>query len=386
MTAKEILNLIPRETLSSLSADLKIDHQVKKLDGISIFQLILFSMLNSQKVSLRVLEEFYHSASFRSINNSAGKTTRYNSIRDRIANIDSKFFELIFHHTYDTFQKYFSDKQTKNILRVDSTMVAISSKLVNYGMKVGSKTNKNQIKFTIGLKGLLPGSVKVFTHQQALSEDITLREAILDCSQAKESIVVFDRGLQSRKAYGEFDSNGILFVTRLKHNARYEKIRQLNNECQENGTLIIEEDNLINLYDQNNRILPKEFRLVSGKIKQTGEKITFLTNIKDLSTLEIADIYKQRWAIEVFFKFLKQELNFNHLVCRTGNGIEVMLYMTLILAILLIAYKELNRISGYKIAKIRFANELEIEIMKEIVILCGGDPFKLNEKFKLKPS
>lgn len=48
--------------------------------------------------------------------------------------------------------------------------------------------------------------------------------------------------------------------------------------------------------------------------------------------------------------------------------------MNMILAILIIAYKKLNKIQGFKIAKLRFELELEAEIMKAVVILCGGDP------------
>ena len=46
----------------------------------------------------------------------------------------------------------------------------------------------------------------------------------------------------------------------------------------------------------------------------------------------------------------------------------------MILAILIIAYKKINRIKGFKIAKLKFELGLETEIMKAVVILCGGDP------------
>ena len=63
-----------------------------------------------------------------------------------------------------------------------------------------------------------------------------------------------------------------------------------------------------------------------------------------------------------------------HLVSRTPNGIKVMIYMTLILAMLLMVYKKLNKVKGYKIAKLQFELELEREIIKTIIALCRGDP------------
>jgi len=67
-------------------------------------------------------------------------------------------------------------------------------------------------------------------------------------------------------------------------------------------------------------------------------------------------------------------LNVKHLVSGEENGIKVTIYMTMTLAVLIIAYKKLNKIKSFKIAKLKFQIELENEIIKKIVTLCGGDP------------
>ncbi|MEI7621783.1 MAG: hypothetical protein WCJ51_04600, partial [Candidatus Moraniibacteriota bacterium] len=72
-------------------------------------------------------------------------------------------------------------------------------------------------------------------------------------------------------------------------------------------------------------------------------------------------------------------LNFKHFVSRSENGIKVMMYATLILALLILMYKERNQISSYKIAKIRFTNELDMEITKEVVLATGGSILKFNK-------
>ena len=61
MKVSEVLNYIPKEELKRLSIKYKVDYQFKKLDGQTMFQLLLFSMLNVRANSLRVMEEFYHS-------------------------------------------------------------------------------------------------------------------------------------------------------------------------------------------------------------------------------------------------------------------------------------------------------------------------------------
>jgi len=52
--------------------------------------------------------------------------------------------------------------------------------------------------------------------------------------------------------------------------------------------------------------------------------------------------------------------------------------MILITAMLILAYKKLNKIEGYKIAKLKFSDELQMEIIKELILICGGNPEKLK--------
>lgn len=92
-----------------------------------------------------------------------------------------------------------------------------------------------------------------------------------------------------------------------------------------------------------------------------GDDMLFLT------TQQVAQVYKNRWDIEVLFKFLKQEMNLKHFVCNETNAIQVMIYCTLIVAMLLLVYKKLNNIKSYKIAKIRFFNELQAAILLEMI-------------------
>jgi hypothetical protein len=70
----------------------------------------------------------------------------------------------------------------------------------------------------------------------------------------------------------------------------------------------------------------------------------------------------------------QQQLSFKQLVNRSLNGIKVMVYMTLILAALITVYKKENGLKEYKIVKIKIANELHASLLREMVLLAGGDP------------
>ena len=82
------------------------------------------------------------------------------------------------------------------------------------------------------------------------------------------------------------------------------------------------------------KLVEEDFRVIRFKVENKNEDIILITNILHLAPDEIAQMYRRRWDIEVFFRFLKQELNFSHFLSLNDNGIQVILYMTLITAML----------------------------------------------------
>jgi hypothetical protein len=375
--------MIPEELLQKLEKETHVNHQVKKMSGVLTLKLLLFSLLNSERVSLRVMEEIFNSDQFKVFSQKGNQKTKHSTIGDRVANINSDFFEKIFLELCEKFQPLAKNKKVSKKLNDicihDSTMVSVSAKLLRMGIASGSDC-KRQIKFTVGLQNSLPKNVVLFKEQSDISEDIALKKSILEANYSPKSIVLFDRGLQKKKTLIEFSDKNILFVTRLRTNALYRETKQFKEiNGRKTDTLLLKKDILIELISKNKKIPKNEFRLVIATSLKTQETFLFLTNILDLNAREITDLYKKRWEIEVFFKFLKQELNFKHFVSRTENGIRVMMYATLILALLILIYKEKNNISSYKIAKIRFTNELDMEITKEIVLACDGSISKFNK-------
>lgn len=119
------------------------------------------------------------------------------------------------------------------------------------------------------------------------------------------------------------------------------------------------------------------FRVIRFKPEKAENDILLITNIMDLSPDIIAEMYKRRWDIEVFFRFLKQELNFSHFLSLNENGIQVIMYMTMITAMLAMIYKKENKI-GYKTAIRRMGIELESLVIAIAVVESGGDLKKVG--------
>lgn len=240
MKLEEVVGYIPKEELNQLSISYKVDHQVKKLYGQMMFQLLLFLMLNIKHNSLRVMEEFYHSLAFKSITNTSYSGVKYNSIRDRLVNINPDYFEAIFNSCLKKYQdKYLKKKH--NIISFDSTLVSISSKLLKDGMTINKKGDKKFVKFSMAFSNV-PIHSKIFTKQSFVSEDFALKELIKECPLSTDNILVFDRGIQARATFDEFNESELTFVTRLNNYTRFEIINELEINEKETERLVLEQE------------------------------------------------------------------------------------------------------------------------------------------------
>lgn len=394
ISLKHILEFIPEALLSHLSASTKVDYYSKVLHGRKMFYLLLYCIFDNEKLSQRTLEDTFNSSGFKALFGlGEEEKIRRSSISERLSKIDSNYFVEIYQQMYGRFSELYSKSEIEkyNLIRVDSTIVADTCNKLKEG--IDQKSGKKLVKFSFSFDGILPSAVEVFTQQKYSAEDNALAQAVLNQVKKEEhhdNIYVIDRGLQSTRTMKEFEEKCLKFIVRSKENRKFEEIESFlttENPIKWDGWEVIK-DSSVKLYTgkpiQNKRgnLHYREekvetcFRLVVIKNEKTGKEFWFLTNEFELSAKEISDYYKKRWDIEVFFRFMKQELNLSHLVSLNKNGIEVMLYMTMIASMLLLIYKKANNL-GYKTAKRRIAMELRDMITAILIVFAGGNPDKV---------
>jgi hypothetical protein len=385
MELSKLLSLIPSKSLEELAIETEVDVFSKKLQGEVVFKLILHCLISQKDNSLRGMESAYETLIFRMINRKHDQNSvRYSSISKRLSTINPEYFAGIFKLCTTLYNQQLG-KDTENVIRFDSTIVSLSSRLLNIGYHIGGSSAENvrQLKFTVGYSNGIAEEVRFFHTQSYTSENIALKESILlQSAEDKTRVKVFDRGITSRETYDTFSDNEIQFISRLNDGAKYKIVnpnKGTNRLPVQTESLVIVSDDWCKLYGNKGKESKHLYRRIVATRLQDAASLTFITNNTEMSAEEITTLYKRRWDIEVFFKFIKQLLNFNHLVSRNENGIKVILYVTLIAAVLLAAFKRSNNLTGYKIPKQKFANELEIEIVKLIITFSGGDPEKLNE-------
>lgn len=394
ISLKQVLDFIPEALLTHLSATTKVDYYSKVLHGKKMFYLLLFCIFDNEKLSQRTLEDTFNSSGFKALFGlGEEEKVRRSSISERLSKIDSNYFKEIYEQMYGRFSELYSKTEIEkyNLIRVDSTIVADTCAKLKEG--IDQKSGKKLVKFSFSFDGILPSGVEVFTGQKYSSEEAALPEAILKQVKKEEhheNIYVIDRGLQSTRVMKDFDEKSVKFIIRSKENRKFEEIESFldGKKSQKWDDWEVMKDSKVKLYtgkpvlNKRGNIHHREekvetcFRLVVIKNEKKDKEFWFLTNEFELSAKEIADYYRKRWDIEVFFRFLKQELNLSHLVSMNKNGIEVMIYMTMIASMLLLIYKKVNDL-GYKTAKRRIAMELRDMITAILIIFAGGNPDKV---------
>ncbi|MBM7420211.1 MULTISPECIES: IS4 family transposase [Chryseobacterium] len=394
ISLKDVLEFIPEALLTHLLASTKVDHYSKVLHGKKMFYLLLFCIFDNEKLSQRTLEDTFNSSGFKALFGlGEEEKIRRSSISERLSKIDSNYFKEIYEQMYERFSSLYdkSEIEKYNLIRVDSTIVADTCSKLKEG--IDQKSGKKLVKFSFSFEGILPSAVEIFTGQKYSAEDNALAEAVLSQIKKEEhhdNIYVIDRGLQSTRTMKDFEEKSLKFIIRSREKRKFEEITSfIETEIPikwDDWEVI--KDSKVKLYTgkpiQNKRgnihhreeKVETDFRLVVIKNEKTGKEFWFITNEFELTAKEISDYYRKRWDIEVFFRFMKQELNLSHLVSLNKNGIQVMVYMTMIASMLLLIYKKANDL-GYKTAKRRITMELRDMITAILIVFAGGDPAKV---------
>lgn len=382
ITVSQLLALLPAKLFDDLTAEFQVDRHNHKLTGKIMFQLLAYALLEQDKISLRTIEQSFSTHHYQILYKGAPLKASKSGIADRLKDINFLFFEAIFENIVKQASKLLP-KACKHDLKIfDSTAITLSSRLLHCGFPV-PRGAKNQIKFSVGFSNI-PEKVRFGCDKSSMSEDVALRDIIKTASLSDGDIAVFDRGLASRKTFKEFSQEKIQFVTRLNDKANYRVISThqiIEIEHSSTGQLQLLSDEIVNLRSKNEHWVEEEFRLIRAVCKQTNKSYVFLTNILSLTAQEITEIYKQRWNIEVFFKFIKQHLQAKHFLSRSLNGIKVVFYTILSISILLTLFKTLNNIENYKLAKFHFIEQLKRALTYQIILFYQHDPSKFQESF-----
>ncbi len=184
-----------------------------------------------------------------------------------------------------------------------------------------------------------------------------------------------DKAYNDYGLYKSLTDKDISFVTRLKTNAKYRVVER-------RGVLFskgLTSDQTIEFTGQlTAKKCPIPLRRIGYRDPETGKHYVFLTNNFSLAAKTIADIYKSRWEVELFFKWIKQNLKIKKFFGTSKNAVMTQIWIAMCVYLLLsiIKFQSGLRLSLQKIYRLLQTNLFD---KRNLIELLRGDPVRPDE-------
>ncbi len=198
----------------------------------------------------------------------------------------------------------------------------------------------------------------------------------------KGSIVAADRLYLDFGWLNDLDAQGVFLVTRLKRGVRY-AVRERRSFAPKRG--VTSDQTIVLTSAKGRRRCPIPLRRVGYRDPKTGRHYAFLTNNFSLAAKTIADIYKARWQVELFFKWIKQNLRIKSFVGTSPNAVMTQIWIAVCVHLLLAYLKFVNKMSWTmsQILRLLQLNLFDRRPLLDLFEPGGGPPDPRNTQTQL---
>ena len=211
------------------------------------------------------------------------------------------------------------------LLSLDATVIDLCASIFDWA-KFRQTKGAVKIHLLLNHEGYLP----VFVH---ITEGITHEIKVANILDLKpETIVASDRGYNDYSLYYRWTQNRVWFVTRMKDNVAYKVVEK---RVVTPNTNILSDEIICFTGTASKKKCPIEMRRIVVWDEKKQEEIVLLTNHMKFAPTTIAEIYKDRWEIEIFFKMLKQNLRIKTFVGTSSNAFHIQIWTAMIVMLLL---------------------------------------------------
>ena len=240
----------------------------------------------------------------------------------------------------------------KNLYLLDSSTIDLCLSVFPWAT---FRKNKGAIKLHTGINadGYLPSFIDM---TEGSCHEINWARTL---KLPKGSTVVFDRGFNDYDWYDELTKNDIFFVTRSKSNA---VITPLKKRRGRKSAGVIEDREILLGTSM------KKYRQIVYKSPDDDRIYYFLTNAFHLAAKVVAELYKERWQIEIFFKWIKQNLKIKTFLGTSRNAVMTQLWIALC-AYLLLSYIKFKAKIGWTIHQMLRVLQLNLFERRDLIDL-----------------
>jgi hypothetical protein len=263
-------------------------------------------------------------------------------------------FEFIYHGLLKQYKNIISDSRIKEAIRknvkiFDSTTISLFQDILKC---VGRKPQNGKSKGGIKAHTIINADEKVpnmvWYTSAATNDHILLSKLELD----PNTIYVFDKGYNDYKAFLRFTEGKTGFVTRLKDNADYEAIQEIDIPENIHHGVIKDEIIQVTVKKEDGKNKKLKLRRVAFWDDISKRLFIYITNLFELRADLIAALYKIRWQIELLFKQLKQNFPLRYFLGDNENAIKIQIWCALIANLLLTVIQKTVKLRQWSFSNI----------------------------------
>lgn len=312
------------EKLSFLSKQ-KITHYNlyrKKLSFEAVLKLFLYG-IHEEKESLRDLST---SLMIKQLQKETHvEMISYSQLSRSLIDLDTNVLVEIFQQLLLEVSQKTKPTKRNHLQLIDSSTFSLSLKRHSWA---AFRKSKSGIKLHLNLCFMEDATLYPtdFTITNAHEHDVNQLEVLVN---QPEATYVFDRGYLDFERLDQMHWDGYFFVTRIKKNTKVHVLESY--DIPEDVQVDILSDQQVSLGSAT--YLTSRFRLVTIQ-DEKGKQLAFVTNRFDLTAEEVAQTYKSRWQIELFFKYIKQHLTIKTFFSQSEKGVHNQLILAMIATLL----------------------------------------------------
>ena len=332
-----LLSHFPRSEFEKSVQDIGTDRRVRTLSSYDLLKVLIYGQV-THAFSVREIESSLAVHGTRLYHNGL-KPVKRTTLCDALEKRNPYIFETAFNALVSKARILSANcgRRFRNPLKViDSSTIELCLSLFNWSKY---RSTKGAMKLHVALNGdhWFPEQVLMTTGSV---HDVN---KMSELSQKKGTIYVYDRGYSDYKRLHDINISGSFFVTRMKDNCCYDMVNSISFSEVE----AVRQDAVVRLTsEQSRQRYPDQFRRVAYYDAETGRDYAFMTNDFISTAQEIADIYKARWQVELFFKWIKQNLKVKTFWGTSRNAVYTQLWVALIVFMLLWIAKHIENLAA----------------------------------------
>ena len=365
----QVMEFVPWKTFGRIIERHHGDAGVRTLGCADLFRIIAFAQLTWRE-SLRDIEVCLSANRGKLFHMGLKNVPARSTLSDALNQRDWRIYHALAMRLITQARALYAKEPLD--IDLDATVYALDSTTIDLCLSLFEWAPFRSTKAAVKMHTLLDlrGAIPAFIH---ISDGKMHDVKVLDMLPIEAgAFYVMDRGYVDFQRLYALHQAGAFFVTRAKRNMDARRVYSAPSE-RSSGIICDQSIALNGFYTA--RAYPEQLRRVRFKDPESGKTLVFLTNNTTLPPLSIAALYKHRWQVELFFKWIKQHLRIKKFLGTSENAVKTQIWCAVATYVLIaIVKKELHlKASLYTCLQI-----LSVSVFEKTQISCALQPDELQ--------